>query len=283
MPPFEPRHVGHKALATALSDLAAMGAEPREAYVQLGVPKHLGSEQLLELADGLGAVAAAHEVAIAGGDVTASPALFLAVTVVGEGPGGAELVTRSGARPGDRIVVTGELGGAVAGLALLERPELRPSIEADTVERLLYRQLEPEARLKAGQALADAGASAMIDLSDGLGADAGHVAKASEASLVIELTSIPMQPGVNEVAQAAGIDPMQLVAAGGEDYELLATVPVDRLDQATQSVRAAGVGLTVVGAVETGEGVVLRLPDGAVVPPAGFDQMVGRRSPGGPL
>lgn len=278
MPPFGAHSVGHKALAVALSDLAAMGAAAREAYVQLGVSERISREQLLELADGLGALAAQHGVAVAGGDLTAAPALFLAVTVVGEAVGEHALVTRSGARPGDAIVVTGEFGGAAAGLLLLERPELAGSIEAGVAERLRRRQLDPEPRLAAGCALALAGASAMIDLSDGLGADGGHVAEASGVALAIELRSVPVQPGVDETAKAAGVDRAKLIAGGGEDYELLATLPPDRVERARDAVGFTGVELTVVGEVETGKGAVLKLAGGRTLPPVGFDQLVHGRS-----
>ncbi len=115
--------IGRKALAVALSDLAAMGAEPGEAYVVLGVPTDLDEDGCLELLDGLAALAAETGTALAGGDVTRAPALTLAITVVGHAGSTGELVTRGGARPGDVLAVTGELGGAAAGLLLLERSD----------------------------------------------------------------------------------------------------------------------------------------------------------------
>ncbi len=281
IPPFELRSVGHKALAVALSDLAAMGAVAREAYVQLGIPVALGHEQLLELADGLGALAARHGVAVAGGDVTAAPALFVAMTVVGEALAGESLVTRAGAQPSDAIVITGELGGAAAGLILLNQPELAGRVEPKLGDELRRRQLEPQPRLAAGQALARAGASALIDLSDGLGADAGHVAAASGVALAIGLDSVAAQEGVAEIARAAKIDPARLIATGGEDYELLATIAPDRLERASELVSEAGSKLTVVGEVKSGVGCSLSRPDGTRVPAAGFDQMLGRQSPHG--
>ena len=236
IPPFEARQVGHKALAAALSDLAAMGAEPGEAYVQLGIPDERGDPELLGLADGLAALAGRLGVAIAGGDVTRAPALLVAVTVVGHAESADRLVRRSGARPGDLLAVTGELGGAAAGLALLERPELAEGLDETLAAALRARQLEPEPRLAAGRALAEAGATAMIDISDGLGADAGHLAAAGGVGLEIDLSQLPVQAGVAELARRAGLDPLDLAAAGGEDYELLAALAPDDLDRARELV-----------------------------------------------
>ncbi len=273
MPPFEPRSVGHKALAAALSDLAAMGARAGEAYVQLGLREGIGEAELLEIADGLGGLAAAHGVAIAGGDLTRAPALLLAVTVVGHGSGPEQMVRRSGAGAGEALVVTGELGGAAAGLALLDRRALAHGLSEEVEAALRQRQLEPEPRLEAGAALAAAGATAMIDLSDGLGGDAGHVAAASGVRLRIEAERLPVQAGVEEVAAAAGSDLLDLVAGGGEDYELLATLPPDRVEAAVEAVGECGLALTVVGSVEPGQGVLLSGPGGEARLPAGFDQL----------
>jgi thiamine-monophosphate kinase len=275
-----PAQIGAKALAAALSDLAAMGAEPGEAYVVLGVPIDLDEDGCLELLDGLVAQAAACGTTVAGGDVTRAPVLTLAVTVVGHAALAENLVTRSGARPGDTLVVTGELGGAAAGLLLLENStEVRSPFVArgntnDERTRLLMRQLEPRPRLEAGRALADAGATAMIDISDGLGGDAGHIAAASEVGLRIEAGALPLASGVTEVAVAAGREPLEPAVSGGEDYELLAAVPVDLLDAATTAVaERGGTRLTRIGEVVAGEGVEIRLPDGALLQATGFDQL----------
>jgi thiamine-monophosphate kinase len=265
--------IGHKAMAAALSDLAAMGAAPGEAYVQLGLPADMGEPESLDLARGLGRAAAACGVRVIGGDLTRAPVLMLALTVVGHAATAGELVTRSGAQPGDLVAVTGELGGAAAGLVLLERPELADGLEAGVTETLRRRQLEPLPRLAAGRALAASGATAMIDVSDGLGGDALHVATASGVVLVIELESVPVQPGVDEVAAAAGVDRWDLAESGGEDYELLVTLPPARLDEARAAVDATGVGLRRIGAVGQGDGVALRQADGSLREPSGFDQL----------
>ena len=281
--------IGRKALAVALSDLAAMGGQPGEAYVVLGVPTDLDEDGCLELLDGLATLAAETGATLAGGDVTRAPALTLAITVVGHAPSIGELVTRGGARPGDVLAVTGELGGAAAGLQLLERSDRArstfeshgdPKVDrapdpADSVSaELLARQLEPWPQLEAGQALAKAGATAMIDLSDGLGGDARHLATASEVGLRIEAASLPLAAGVVEVAAATGRDPLELAVSGGEDYELLAALPPDRFDQAAGAVaEPGGPGLTRVGDVVAGEGVEIRLPGGGLLDPIGFDQL----------
>ena len=271
--------IGAKALAVALSDLAAMGAEPGEAYVVLGVPADLDETGCLELLDGIARAAAANGTTLAGGDVTRAPVLTLAMTVIGHAQSWENLVTRSGARPGDALVVTGELGGAAAGLLLLERDEARspfvvPSQANDEREALLARQLQPWPRLEAGQALAAAGATAMIDLSDGLGADARHIAEASGVGLWIDAAALPLDAGVADVAEAAGRDPFELATSGGEDYELLAALPIEQLGAATAAVAKQGdTELTQIGEVVAGEGVEIRLPDGGLLEPRGFDQL----------
>lgn len=269
-----PTQIGRKALATALSDLAAMGAEAGEAYVAVGIPPDLDEDACLELVDGMAALAAETGTALAGGDVTRAPALTLAVTVVGHAAAPERLIGRGGAEPGDVLVLSGELGGAAAGLLLLERPELGEAVPGETAERLRRRQLDPAPRLATGRALAGAGARAMIDLSDGLGGDAGHLAEASGVALRIEAGSLPLAKGVAEVAAAAGVDPLELAVSGGEDYELLAALPPERLaDAAAEIGAAAETTLTQVGEAAAGAGVEIRLPGGGTLRPAGFDQL----------
>ena len=228
-----PADVGWKALATALSDLAAMGAEAGEAYVSLVLPAGFDGGE--ELVGGMESLAEATGTTIAGGDVVGGPALAVTVAVVGWADGESELVGRDGARPGDLIGVTGRLGGSEAGRMLLERGEREPS-------ELVQRHLRPRPRLTEGRALAQAGATAMIDLSDGLATDAGHVARASGVQLAVNLAALPRAPGE---------DPAQ-AATGGDDYELLFTIaPQGR----TQAEAAAPVAW--LGEVAAGSGLVL--------------------------
>jgi thiamine-monophosphate kinase len=276
-----PRQIGRKALSTALSDLAAMGAAPGEAYVWLGAPQDMDEAELLEIGEGLAAVAAESGTTVAGGDLTRAPVLSLAVTVTGHAPDAGDFVTRAGARPGDALIVTGELGGAAAGLLLIERPSAAGLDIGTDADALHSRQLDPTPRLAAGRALAEAGATAMIDLSDGLAPDAGHVASASGALLLIDADALPIAPGVEAVAAAAGRDPLELAASGGEDYELLAALPPEAVAPAREALAALGVALTVVGRVEAAADgnprAELRRRGGEAVPNRGFDQLRPRR------
>lgn len=268
----EPETIGRKALATALSDLAAMGAEAGEAYVALGAPEDLDEPELLALLDGMLGLAAETGTTLAGGDLTRAPVLTLVVTVVGHAPSPERLVSRGGARPGDLLVLTGEIGAAAAGRLLLDEADLADAVPEAVAGALRARQLEPRPRLASGLALAAAGARAMIDLSDGLAGDAGHIAAASGVSLAIEAGSLPLAAGVAEVAAAAGFDPLRLAASGGEDYELLAALPPEALADASAQVEAAGEAeLATIGAVAEGDGVEIRLPRGGRLEATGYD------------
>ena len=268
-----PGAVGRKALGAALSDLAAMGAQPGEAYVWLGMPEDFDAEEALELCDGLAELAERHGVAILGGDLTRAPALAVSVTAVGYAADPEHLVGRDGALEGDALCATGSFGGAAAGLMLLEHPRMEAEVEPLVRDACVARQLDPEPLLRGGAALVAAGARAMVDVSDGLGADAGHLAAASGLGIEIELDRVPVAPGVAEVATAAGRDPTELVVSGGEDYELLCAVPRLALADCVAAAERCDTRLTEIGRFTDGGSVRVRLPGGRSVPASGHDHL----------
>jgi thiamine-monophosphate kinase len=267
-----PAEVGHRALASALSDLAAMGAAPGEAYLALGLPGGLSEEQALALVRGASRLAAACETTIAGGDVVASPALSVSVTVVGWAEREDELVGRGAAQAGDLVGVTGKLGAAGAALAVLNAGEGRAQAIAGG-EAVLERSRAPLPRLREGRALAGAGARAMIDLSDGLASDAGHLGRAGGVRLRIELERLPLADGVPGVCAALGGDPHELAASAGEDYELCFCAPAAQREAIESALaRVGGAGVTWVGEVLAGTpGVLLVAGDGREVRLDGFE------------
>ena len=228
---------GHRALAGALSDLAAMGAQAGEAYLALGVGGSLDAAGALELMRGAEGLAAACEVTIAGGDVVRSPTAFVTVTVVGWADDERSVVGRDGALIGDLVGVTGSLGGAAAGVELLAGRA--PSGPHDA--ELIARYARPLPRLVEGRAFAAAGVHAMIDLSDGLASDAAIIGERSGVMLEVDLAALPVQ---------AGVEDRELALSGGEDFELCVCVAAEQRER----IEATVSGVHWIGRVVEGRG-----------------------------
>ncbi|MBB3661467.1 MULTISPECIES: thiamine-phosphate kinase [Prauserella salsuginis group] len=212
-----PEQVGHKAAAVNLADIAAMGATPTSLVVGFGCPADTDAAVATGISDGLTAEAARVGAGIVGGDVVRADQLVVSVTALGD-LGGRAPVTRSGARPGHIVAVCGRLGWAAAGLAVLGRGFRSPV-------GVVNAQRAPEPPYTAGPAAADAGATAMIDVSDGLLADLGHLAEESDVGIDIASESLEVDRKLVDVANALGADPMRWVLTGGEDHALVATFP----------------------------------------------------------
>ena len=209
--------IGRRAALAAMADIAAMGAAPTGLVVALAAPADTSADLLAAIGRGLTEAAAEVGAGLVGGDLTRSPVLTISVTVFGDLRGGRP-VLRSGARPGDEVAVCGRLGWAAAGLTVLSRGFRSPAALVSA-----YRMPEPP--LAAGITAGEAGATAMIDVSDGLLADLGHIARASDVSINVRSAALNVNPRLVEVASALGKDPLEWVLTGGDDHALVATFP----------------------------------------------------------
>jgi thiamine-monophosphate kinase len=269
------RDLGYRAVAVNVSDVAAMGGSPRYALVALGLPTQTDPGWVVELYGGMRDCAAEHAVAVVGGDTSRSDRIVLAVTVLGEVQAGAA-VLRSGARVGDRIVVSGSLGAAAGGLALLEADPLQVAEAAATEwgHALLAALLRPAARVGEGQTLAQVGATAMMDLSDGLSTDLARLCRESGVRGAVRLADVPVSPDVEKLQGVLPVDPLEMALSGGEDYELVATLPAAAVERARGSLADRfGTALTEIGEIRPGDGVVAIERDGSERPlePRGWD------------
>ena len=288
-----PRDLGHKALAVSLSDVAAMGARPRFCLLSVGVPRPLWRGGFAEeFYRGVRALAATYGLRIIGGDTSSTPErVVIDSVVVGEVRRGRALV-RGGAKAGDQIFVTGSLGGAAAGLKILEsrraedgrrasRRVLRAASTVNALTRaergLVRRQNNPLPRVEWGALLGERGiASALIDLSDGLSSDLAHVCRESGVGARIEASLLPLDP----LLRASGLDAdaaLALALDGGEDFELLFTVGPRKAARLPREV--SGVPVTRVGEVTGERGKVRFVRDGraALLRPGGFEHFARAR------
>jgi thiamine-monophosphate kinase len=251
-----PEDVGYKAVAVNVSDVAAMGGTPRFVLVSGGA---LDAETALRCFEGVMESCEEFGVYPLGGDTTRAGALTVDVAVLGELS--APPVLRSGARAGELLAVTGELGASAAGLLALEGGETGWG-------RLVRRHLRPEPRVEAGYVAAGLGVGAMMDLSDGLASDVRCVCGRSGVGCVVDLGLLPVAEDTRRFAEAIGRDPKELAATGGEDYELLISAPGPTLDALARSI---GVPVTVIGEVTAGADVVFRRAGEPVGDLSGWD------------
>ncbi|HEY7660857.1 MAG TPA: thiamine-phosphate kinase [Actinomycetota bacterium] len=263
--------LGAKAIVVNVSDLAAMAASPRYALLGIGLPADVEAAWVMELYGGVADACAEHAMTLVGGDTNRAGLVVLSVTAVGEvAPGRA--VTRSGARVGDRIVVTGSLGAAAGGLALSDGTPA--ALSEPWARALVDAHARPVARVGEAQVLARFGASSMMDLSDGLTTDLARLCAASGVGARIELDAVPVAQALVEGATELAIDPLALALSGGEDYELLATMAPEAVAAARAELREVfGVALTDVGSIEETSGIVGVDASGTTAPlaPAGWD------------
>lgn len=263
-----PEEIGHKALAVNLSDIAAMGGEPLWALVSLIAPPTLDVATLDGIYAGMRSLARRYNVAIVGGNVAASDGpLTLDITLLGRVTR-ERMLTRAGARPDDLLLVTGRLGAAVAALLAYTAAPEGAVMPVEALSDARRAMVTPEPRVREGQALAATGqVTAMLDVSDGLAGDLGHICERSGVGAVVELAALPVDATTRALALALGRDPQRLALSGGDDYELLFTARPAGVEAALAAVRAAGGVATVIGEITAPEqGLRVREPNGDLKP-----------------
>ena len=276
-----PQDLGFKALSVNVSDVAAMGGSPRFAVVSLALTEDVEAGWVVELYGGLREAAGEYGMSVVGGDTSRAPVVVISIAVTGEVAVG-RAVTRSGAKPGDRLAVTGTLGGSSAGLRLLrvDPRRIRGAAASERARALIAAHVRPLARVGEGQTLAQAGATAMIDVSDGLALDLARLCRASGTAAAVRLASVPVAPGLDELRALIGADPLELALGGGEDYELLVALPRDAIEPARALLAERfGTPLTEIGELRAGEGIVAVEADGSerALVPSGWDHFASSR------
>jgi thiamine-monophosphate kinase len=271
---ISPRDLGHKALAINLSDIASTGGAPRFALVSLGLPKDLPVDYVDELYEGMRAEAEQFGVDIVGGNISSSdPGVFVDIFLLGEAFE-QDVLLRSGARVGDKILVTGTLGDAAAGVALLLDTEL--STEEPYLALARARRDNPSPRVREGKIIGKAHlATAMIDISDGLAGDLGHLCERSSVGARINAQHLPVANPNRALALASHNDEWYFALHGGEDYELLFTSPPEQAERLAASIeQETGTKVSIIGDIlKAEEGQKLVLPGGKIVSlqPFGWD------------
>ena len=235
------KELGRKALAVSLSDIAAMGGIPKYALVSLGLPRHTEVGDVANLYRGMVKLGQQFGVAVVGGDTNSAPLVTINTTILGSTSGQAKkILTRSAARAGDKIAVTGYLGGATAGLEVLTK---KTKLNQQEIASLRLAFLQPHPRVMEGQILAQEGVKAAIDISDGLISDLSHICQASKVGARIEVDLVPIHPAVKD---NFGDKSFEMALSGGEDYELLFTASSEVIEQVRKVIPCP---ITVIGEV----------------------------------
>ena len=258
---ISPGDLGYKSLAVNLSDISAMGGKPKHAFLSIGLPEDLSLEWIENYFRETHALASSHNVRLMGGDTTKSSGpLVINYTILGEMKT-ENLLWRSSAKPGDQIAVLGDLGESGAGLKLLL--EKKPPFSSSE-QKLIDAHHRPQLFIDEAQFLAESGAvNAMIDLSDGLQSDGGHIANASEASLVVESEMIPVTQSLQNICETYEWNPLELALVSGEDYGLLFTINSEKAEALKRSFKDAfGYSFSIIGEVKSGPAEVQILKNG---------------------
>lgn len=281
----KPHLLGRKALSVNISDIAAMGGTPYLALVTLGIPKTLPVKFLDDLYKGINEVCLEHKIEIAGGDTTASPShLFINITIVGEA-GKKQLLTRSGARPGDKIFVTGTPGESALGFKLLSSPRKKWKGNSRYQKKMIQAHLDPVPRLAESQKLVKSSAriTSMIDISDGLAQDLLHICKAGNVGAVIREDWLPKPQALKSLTSLNNLPIMDYILAGGEDYELLFTLKSEDVRKIIDQFNNAKTPVTQIGEVTAHpQKVILLFNDGksqSLKKLSGFDHFKPKNRP----
>ncbi len=277
-----PEQLGWKTLAVNISDIAAMGGRPQFAVISVAIPKRLSVDFLDRLYKGLDRACRKYQVALVGGDTVASPKhLFINLALLGE-TRKKRVFTRSGARPGDAIFVTGTLGDSAAGLHILKSPNRKWRGPEAHRKKLVQRHLKPEPRVATADWLAQSRhkVSAMIDISDGLTQDLGHILTAGRVGAELWEPQLPISKSLLKHSLMNGLPAIDWVLGGGEDYELLFTLPTEGVNKLRiESISKTGQPVTQIGVITAKKGIRLRSENGrdqALQRPGGFNHFKGK-------
>jgi len=250
-------HIGYKAMASNLSDIAAMGGIPLHALVAISIPQHVTAEQVKRIYDGIFQCANTFQVAVVGGDTTFSPHnLVLTITIIGQVEAGTAL-TRSGAQPGDMLVMTGVAGKSAAGLHLLMHPEQEEFVPQEHSIQLKRNHQLPKPHIAQARLLRQSGVChSLNDISDGLASEAAEIAQASLVDLIIEEAKLPISDSLSRYASSCKLSMLDWILYGGEDYILVGTIMPQAYKELKRSFQQLGMQLYEIGYVEVGSGEI---------------------------